>query len=86
MPWLRQNALVHSEQDDDADRRVLPAGAEGLVSTASRGPSKELRDIDRRREDGDEESPLFGPKGMMVLFLKQVHLQKVGAAVGGQQS
>jgi hypothetical protein len=24
----------------------------------------------------------FGPRGIIVLFLKQVHLQNVGAAVG----
>ena len=29
---------------------------------------------------GEESPPLAGPRRMMVLFLKQVHLQNVGAA------
>ena len=42
---------------------------------------------ERRRREGEEAGSVFedsvweaGPRGMMVLFLKQVHLQNVGAA------
>ena len=38
----------------------------------------------RLREESVLEDWLSGPRGMMVLFLKQVHLQNVGAAKGAQ--
>ena len=86
MPWLRQKALVHSEQDDEADRRALLPAFEEPVSSAERGSSSEPRGIDRRRREDEESPPLpAGPRGIIVLFLKQVHLQKVGAASVGQR-
>ncbi len=36
-------------------------------------------------EGGEDESPCWGPRGMMVLFVKQVHLQNVGAANEGRK-
>lgn len=74
MPWLRQKALVHSEHDLDLDR-----GECGRDRAASRGgwaAGSGLKTRDRR----EEELSCSGPSGMMVLFLKQVHLQNVGAA------
>lgn len=84
IPWFRQKDLVHSEQDFDRDRRPgdpLCEDSDETVTVESK-PKRESENVERRRREFDEEpeeSPL-GPNGMIVLFLKQVHLQKVGAA------
>lgn len=91
MPWLKQNDLVHSEQDVDTDRgaKLLdwlssrddddddPASAAGVESTGSnkRGSEK----LDRSACEDESDCWPLGPRGMMVLFLKHVHLQKTGA-------
>jgi hypothetical protein len=67
MPWLRQKAFVQAEHDVDAAR----ASTFGEVSSAWSSTSRS-----RKRE---ESSWCSGPRGMMVLFLKHVHLQNVGA-------
>ena len=76
---------MHSEQDVEADRFVSLFGESGLLS---RGRSRGSKENDRNRSDEEEEeddsdpSVVFaGPRGIIVLFLKHVHLQKVGAAM-----
>lgn len=75
MPWPRQKALVHSEQDVDLER----AASLGRLAweSGSGGRVDGSKTMCRRRKDGDCDS---GPRGMMVLFFPQVHLQNVGAA------
>lgn len=68
MPCARQNALVHTEHDLDLDR-----GSGGREARSA------LNKMARRSCEEDTNS-VSGPRGMMVLFLKQVHLQNVGAA------
>ena len=69
MPWLRQKLFVHSEHDVEA---VRPEG-------------KAKSSVDLRRVSEPSDSPsdwCSGPRAMMVLFLKHVHLQKIGAPAG----
>lgn len=67
MPCLRQNAFVHSVHDVEADRGAT-------VRVSLEGVSTVSKNVDDRFDW------CSGPRGMMVLFLKHVHLQKVGAA------
>lgn len=85
MPWLRQKAFVHSEQDVEADRRPWADADSGRWPTGRRGWTGGPRGRDRRRREEEDEPPFWpaGPRGMIVLFLKQVHLQKTGAAGRG---
>lgn len=86
MPWLRQNDLVHSEQEVDKDRgATLLDRAPGRIASAcaameSPDPSRESEKRDRRARREESDCWLLGPRGTMVLFLKHVHLQKTGAA------
>lgn len=84
-PLDRQNAFVHWEQAALAARfvggevvrfsRVRPS-----IGTASRAANKE-ESVDLRREVCSSLVPVAASSSAtMVLFLKQVHLQKEGAA------
>lgn len=66
IPLERQKAFVHCEQDEEAAR---------LASWWRSGDGRS------RGEDSDWSSECWGPRATIVLFLKQVHLQNVGAAV-----
>lgn len=89
MPWLRQKALVHSEHDVDAERaaawpcrRWWSTGSCG-ASWCRRGAARRMLSWNSElgeRSTVDDSDWCSGPRGMMVLFLKHVHLQNVGAA------
>jgi len=66
MPCLRQNAFVHSVHDVEADRGATARVSLEGVCTVSKNVN-------------DRFDWCSGPRGMMVLFLKHMHLQKVGA-------
>jgi hypothetical protein len=61
---------LHWEQEEEAARRwEMEAWSEEV-------------DVEGEKVSlGGGGGPWLGPRGIMVLFLKQVHLQKVGAAV-----
>lgn len=59
--------MVHSEHDVEAERGATVGASLEDVSIVSRSGS-------------DRFDWCSGPRGMIVLFLKHVHLQKVGAA------
>ncbi|TFB06680.1 hypothetical protein CCMA1212_000416 [Trichoderma ghanense] len=69
MPWLRQKAFVQSAHDVDAVLRAW-SSCEGEEEEEEGGLWKRDRWADW----------CWGPRGMIVLFLKHVHLQNRGAA------
>lgn len=79
---------MHSEHDFDNDRGARPIFCEESPEEAAgrSASNRELENGERRRSEFDEESDdwLLGPSGMIVLFLKHVHLQNVGAASWSQ--
>lgn len=72
MPRLRQKAFVHCEQEEEAARLLRSKEEEEEVSRLEGGALP-----------GGSPSACWGPRATMVLFLKQVHLQNVGAALEG---
>lgn len=58
---------MHSEHDVEADRGATAGASLEEVSIVS-------------KKGSDRFDWCSGPRGMIVLFLKHVHLQKVGAA------
>lgn len=87
MPWLRQNDFVQAVQDDEADRGEEEWSLRGsllILSSLLSLRRKRSSDVSEKRERESPWCSCSGPSGMMVLFLKQVHLQKVGAAKGLQ--
>lgn len=81
----RQKALVHCEQDPLAARGAtfesLFSWRTPNIGTASRGAKRELADL--RSEAAWSSVLLASSRGTIVLFLKQLHLQKDGAAFEG---
>lgn len=90
--YLRQKARLHCEQLDDAARlssmcergaaAVSPASPLSLsLFVASDGVAVVVVVVGLGAGGGAGGGSWPGPNGMMVLFLKQVHLQNVGGAV-----
>ena len=52
MPWPRQKALVHSEQDVDLDREAISRAAWDLCSPGRGGRTPGLKMFARWRRDG----------------------------------
>jgi len=80
----RQKALVHCEQAPlPARGATLPSESRFAwrtpnIGTASSGAKR--KDVDLRRVEEWSSVLLASSRATIVLFLKQLHLQKVGAA------
>lgn len=92
---LRRNRVLSSSSSSSSSSppslsREEKAGFESAWrgSAADESPEtkreseKKLRDRRAWEEESDCGCWLLGPRGMMVLFLKHVHLQKTGASGG----
>ena len=72
---MRQKARLHCAQDELAAR-----GSRERARAADASVLPELPPAGCRLGGGDAGASFCGPRGMMVLLVKQVHLQNVGAA------